>query len=419
MIIKKPQALKERKFINKILENKNFNIINWNIAGAKYFEEKQQNNRKQFRKKLNKALEKLIFDNIPHIITLQECVQYGVSKKRDLYNKENYVRYDIIDKERFSKGIKTKSGEIFCYDYYYFPLVDSCRFSAKDKWEKIKQGSDWPEDNYFSQGNGFFIRKDVAVHPVLDLSKKANINSKKVHMNNKELKRTKNYIEQINLETGLYLGNRDTERRAALVAHLVFNPEEIENNVKQKPLDIFVINIHLTTFVLEKEGLSSIEQDTLTKYRLSQLEIIFNGIISRYNEWKKHNYSNRGKKKEIDIKIETLTRSEPLWIVAGDFNFTPLSREYQFIETNNFLNLHPSGISKPTKALKYGKKPTIILDYIFIGPKHIADNPLFYPSDTKKNRVYNWKEKDIRGISDHYPLFASIPIKEAIIADRK
>jgi hypothetical protein len=389
-----------------VLETNNkssFNIINWNIAGAKYLEEKKKINRDNIRNNINNALDYLIFENKPHIITLQECVQYGVRANKSDDNFRNDEIIDIIDIEKLKKGISIGEGKTIFYNYFYFPLIDTDTLSAQVKWNKVRTGSDWPKTTFFSQGNGLLIRDDMEVRPVLDLSNEVKKINKRGGYKGKKIK---NNIEQIFFGTGLYMGNRDTERRSALVVHLVFNTEEnVENQGEIKILDIFIINTHLTTLKSERDGLINSEKKAVSD-RLNQLEIIVNGIFNRYNTWREE---------EAKKEIMLIKRTEPLWILTGDFNFTPFSPEYKFLESHGFQNLHQQNNYKPTKSLKYGEEPLIINDYIFITSKNSVNKPLFQLKDFGKNYVYDWNNQHIRGISDHYPLFASIPIKEDMI----
>jgi endonuclease/exonuclease/phosphatase family metal-dependent hydrolase len=358
----------------------NLKIINWNIAGAKYLEVGAEE-RPTTREKINSAIHYLVKAHHPDILTLQECVEYGEDSAID-YCYEQDKAESIID---------CPEG----FDYYFFPLIDTCRLSAKDKWDKVREKAGWKDNSYFSQGNGFLIKKDLPLHPVLDLAKVGVV---------QDGINKKNYIEKINLETGLYMGNRDTERRAALVAHFIFNFNE-----DPKPLDVFVINTHLTTLTMEREGIPKIDRSATTEFRNIQLEVIFNGIVSRYNEWRRLGYPNRGKERNLK-ESESTKRYEPLWIIAGDFNFMPISPEYQYIKTMNFIDI-VAGKGRGTKAPGHGIPATITLDYIFAGPQFLALNPILIKNDIRGNFAYGEFDQHILGASDHYPMFASIPMK--------
>jgi len=388
-----------------------FKMLNWNVAGAKFLDEKE-GERDETQKKLNDALWTLIQSKKPDIVTLQELVQWAPNYNDVCNNIKTEIK-DIINDEKILKE----------YNYYFYPFIDVCRLSAKDKWDKVIENGGWDKMTYFAQGNGFLIKKEYELFPVLSLREPNNEeesdtpkqNEKQKELANQEQKR--NYVEQINFESGLYMGNRDTERRAALIAHFILETKIKQTKPKSegghpdkyKPLDVFIINTHLTTLTREREGIPKIDYEASQHYRMNQLDIIFQGIISRYNEWRRLNYPNRGKSREFSDN-ETSDRFEPIWIIAGDFNFMPESKEYNYILSMNFIDLIP-GKKTGSKAPGFGKPPTITLDYIFAGPKYVSLDPVFTKNDIKGNHVYDEHEEHIRGVSDHYPMFANVPIR--------
>ncbi len=347
----------------------NFKILNWNIGGAKYLEDKEDK-REETRKQLNNELQELIGRNrrFPDVVTLQEVVWV---------KKPGGKLQNIIDQYQIEN-----------YRYFPCPLIDSARLSSKAKWNKVKENGGWPNGTYFAQGNAILFRDDVPHFPVWDLS----ASSKRMP------KRKRHYIEQVNLESGLYFGDRDTEPRAALVSHFIYNPE----GEKGMPLDIFVVNIHLTTLMREREGIPEIDMEA-SRIRLDQLDVIFRGIVSRYNMWKRLEFPERGKKREKKPG-ETFDRYEPVWILAGDFNFTQESLEYESLKRMNFIDVVPIKGSG-TKARGVGNRASLTVDYIFAGPKFMSLDPLITEDGIRNNQV----DHDVRG-SDHYPLYAIIPI---------
>ena len=123
------------------------------------------------------------------------------------------------------------------------------------------------------------------------------------------------------MEYGLYFGDRNTEPRAALVGHLIYDPE-IEQSIprgKCKAQDIFIVNVHLTTLAMEREGIPEIDARAAA-IRRNQLDVIFNGIVSRYNTWRQEGYPERGQRRTSEPG-ETFERHPPIWILVGDFNF--------------------------------------------------------------------------------------------------
>jgi endonuclease/exonuclease/phosphatase family metal-dependent hydrolase len=342
-----------------------FNILNWNIGGARFLKEKEPK-RKEIRKQLNAELRDLIKRRHPHVITVQEIVRYGRSREH---------AKDVIDTPR-------------SYRYFSFPLIDSERLSSKAKWNPVKKLGGWPDKAFFAQGNGILIRNDVVDLPVWDLSFGA-----KRHGGVR-----RHFIEQVNLESGLYFGDRDSEPRAALVAHFVCCSDSRGNS----PLDVFVVNLHLTTLVMEREGIPEIDQ-AASNIRLAQLDVVFRGIVSRYNRWKRQGYPERGKPRK-KRPHETYRRCEPVWILAGDFNFTPESLEYQTVQRMNFIDAVPNK-GAGTKASGAGKRATLVVDYVFVGPKFISLNPVITDEGMRNNVV----DDSVRS-SDHYPIFAAIPL---------
>ena len=337
-----------------------FKILNWNVAGAKYLEEKE-NPRAKFRERINYELRRLLDLYSPHVVTLQEIVLYGEAKTDLIVPPDDY-------------------------DYHSFPLIDTESLSVRAKWNKIENLGGWPKGSYFAQGNGFLFKKGVPHQPLWALPR---------NDHPKSGIRRRNYVEKVGLESGLYFGDRDTEPRAALVAHFVFNPDGA------KPLDVFVLNIHLTTLTMEREGVPEIDRRA-TRIRSGQLDIIFDGIISRYNSWRRNGFRERGDHRHTE-EWETLDRHEPVWILAGDFNSTPGSVEYNTIKALNFLDV-VSNKGAGTKAPGAGREATLILDYIFAGPAFIALDPLITEAGIRGNSVH-----DIR-VSDHFPMTAAIPI---------
>lgn len=345
--------------MEKLME---FKILNWNIAGAKYLEEPERE-RNKFREELNNKLKECINRYKPDVVTLQEIVKYGEHRK------------DILD-------------PIDGYNFHAFPLIDTESLSIRAKWNKLEKRGGWPKGTYFAQGNGFLFRKDLPHHPVWSLPKNSSYATKVPR---------EHYIEKVSLESGLYFGDRDTEPRAALVAHFVYNP-------KEKPLDIFVINLHLTTLTKEREGIPEIDRKA-TKIRLSQLDVIFDGIISRYNSWRRWGFRERGEHRPPE-EWESFDREEPVWILAGDFNATPTSHEYKMLQDLNFMDMIPNeGKGTGTKASGIGKEATLTLDYVFAGPKFISLDPYFTEAGIRGNRVLSEVT-----VSDHFPMVATIPI---------
>lgn len=361
-----------------------FTVLNWNIGGAKFLENKTRQRREEMRININKALITILTDRAfgrqPDVVALQEVVRY---------------------KEPNDEEVQDLFDEIPGYTYFPFPLIDSDILSSKAKWNKVKRGSDWDPDTYFAQGNAFLLKDDAPHFPVWDLS---NLEQPRPGT------RRDHFIELVHLESGLYFGSRNTEPRAALVAHFIYHPGDVpgaKGEADRKPLDIFVVNLHLTTLMMEREGVPEI--DALAReLRQTQLDVIFFGIVSRYNSWRQGGYRERGEVRK-PAEYETFERHSPVWILAGDFNITEESSEYEFIRRMNFIDTVPAAGKTTrwgtgTKAKGVENDPTLTLDYIFAGPKFVSLDPAI---ELHANRVIH--EHRVRA-SDHYPVKSTMTL---------
>jgi hypothetical protein len=356
-------------------------ILNWNVGGAKYLELGTKDKKNEFRERLNEALKDLIrMYRDPHVICLQEIVEY---------NEPNEAKENVID---------MPTG----YNSHSSILIDKNRHLYVSKWENVQQKGNWPEDSYFGQGNVLLWRKDLPHFPVHSLAKLGTMYDGNSH------------VDEIILKSGLYFGTRDTEPRAALLAHFIIakNSKDEETGERiQMPLDIFVINLHLTTLTGEREGIPKID-DSASKMRMAQLDIVLNEIISPYNEWKRSGYPFRGKL-YAPRKGEDFNRAPPIWILCGDFNFTPDSDEYKIMERMNFVdhNPHKGRGTKGKWAGSEGSEATITCDYIFAGPKFTSLDPRIIANNVAGNPAPLSHVK----VSDHFPLYAEVDIPDSTI----
>jgi endonuclease/exonuclease/phosphatase family metal-dependent hydrolase len=355
-----------------------FKILNWNIGGAKFLEE-ERDKRKVTREMTNKSLASLIKKFDPDVVTLQEIVQY---------QEDGHEKFDLID-------------EIGGYMYFPTILIDTKLVSSKAKWRKLYRNNKWRKDTYFGQGNAYLLKEGSPAFPVWDLS---NLDQKS------QIDRDKPFVEHVHLDSGLYFGDRNTEPRAALVMHLIYDPSSQGTNesVAARPLDIFVVNVHLTTLMKEREGVPEIDIQA-SELRLGQLDIVFNGIVSRYNSWRRDGYPERTKSRE-PAETETFKRHSPVWILAGDFNFTEESDEYMYIKKRYFIDSVPDAGRKTlhgvgTKAKGARNNPTLTLDYVFAGPKFVSLDPVIEEVGLGQNRVIH--DHEFR-CSDHYPVMSTI-----------
>ncbi len=389
-----------------------FKLINWNIGGAKFLalpsnkkwrmEENAANRspvyREEFQVKLQIALKRKIEEKFrPHVVTLQEVVQFneeGISEK---------------PKNTFDENFFDDLG----YKFHFFPLIENGKFSARMKWDKIKEN--WKGNPYFAQGNAIMVRNDVvpSLFPVWAIPDIPEFRSEKQQFDNGSKPSCINEIdcasEVVFVEQGLYFGDRNTEPRAAIVTHFVLDGGLTGINLPHDklnwPIDLFVVNLHLTTLLHEREGIPSLDIKASNR-RIKQLDIVFNDIISRYNSWKKEKgYHLSGKPYPVEASAQT-ERNSPVWIVSGDFNFTPKSAEFEYITKRNFMSLCDDSF---TKAKGLGKPPTLTVDYVFAGCLYDS----IHPKDVEI-RIF---DPDLGvlaqdpGVSDHYPLYVVVPIR--------
>lgn len=116
-------------------------VLNWNIAGAKYLE-LPKGRREDFRRRLNAALTRLIETDKPAVVTIQEVVRY-----HEQDNEADAVH--VID---------VPDG------YSYFPLwlIDTRHQSAKGKWDRVRERIGRSTNSSLAQRNTFLMRKDIA-----------------------------------------------------------------------------------------------------------------------------------------------------------------------------------------------------------------------------------------------------------------
>ena len=367
-------------------------ILNWNVGGAKFLELKSQKPRpyspgmsfecrEEYRFALNEALKRVLqSQGKPLVVCLQEIVQYEESGKSD-----PQVRKQIFD---------SMDG----YTYYPLPLIDTEQFGARAKWLKVMQNGGWGTDPapFFSQGNGFLVRNDCQYFPMWCLPKRDVRNDKHPSCLNAH-GGLRSGIERVDLHPGLYFGDRNTEPRAAFVLHIVLWPED------GSVLDVFIVNLHLTTLKGEREGIPDIDEKA-SEIRLNQLKLVLDNCVSPYNGWRGNDYILRDNLSHLQDDWDIKKRYNPVWVLAGDFNFTRESAEYQYLTRRNFVDIVTP---EPTKAAGLGKEPTIALDYVFAGPRYYSVNPRPSEEDLRRNRVQVYEELRV---SDHYPIVATIPV---------
>ena len=340
-----------------------FRVVTWNIGGAKFLKlpakptKESPHIREDFRRDLHNALTRLIHDFKPDVVLLQEIVRFG------------HPIEELIEIDKINNVIENENK----YEgYYYAPCVaiDTINQSHPQKWKKYYENNNWGKDTYLAQGYGILWKKDLKHAAIWDFDGRHGPNIEK---------------EIVRIKTGLFTGSRDTEPRIAVVAHFVI---DFDN----KPLDIFTINLHLTTLKGEREG-SPDKDIAASKIRHQQLEIVANGVVSRYNEWvAKH--PNQG------------NRRPAIWVLGGDFNCMPSAPEIKSLERINFIDLNPAK-GAGTKGTGFPiKQATITLDYLFAGPAYYSIDPYLAVHATGANPTPLAQYR----VSDHFPILADVPI---------
>ncbi len=407
-------------------------VLNWNIGGAKYLDSNSglltdKDTREWYRKRLNKQLKNLLTDD-------------GVHPRPDIVTLQEVVEYRACDDRKIQRVIDPVPG----YEYFFTRLIDTDRHSHQGKWRGTREKGKWycfPEEPkrfdcavdqarvtpckndkhnckkvYFAQGNAILVRTDFPRYPVWELPLVTEAKARQEEESartglSKSWRGTQaecsSCVEVVQLECGLYFGDRNTEPRAALVTHVVL-PELGGEGIKC-PLDLFVVNLHLTTLMGEREGVPDIDEEA-AKTRMRQLNLVLNDTVSRYNLWRKNIYRLRSNgKTDEDLKKDPRhQRCNPVWIIAGDFNCTPESLEYQTLVRRGFVDMMPkiNGEHVLTKSRGLHRPAEISLDYVFAGPRFEAISP----SDVgQTSRVLH--ELDA---SDHKPLLVEIPIRPRV-----
>ena len=345
-------------------------ILSWNVGGAKFLslpESSTETNdlpcdRRAFRSALNNHLGTLLAQHQPDFVFLQEIVQY-----------ERYPNpSDLIARE--------------WENYYYLPsiAIDTLNQNHPLKWQRYREGGGWSDDAYLGQGYGLLWKKNIRHCPVFaDIS-----NEKQLRCDN-DLS-----VEIVHIDTGLYSGDRDTEPRLAVVAHFVLRGPD-------GPVDIFVVNLHLSTLNGEREGVPSTNRDAKL-IREKQLDLVLDGIVSRYNHWWNKQISEKNVK-----------RHRPLWILGGDFNCLPDSCEITKIKEDGFITLVND--QQPTKASGLGGETTIILDYLFAGlDKYSLDASVRQAGFMDKIDQNSKTIVDGPMISDHCPILGYLPVNVSV-----
>lgn len=321
-------------------------LVSWNIGGVNYLKAPPRR-RKGIKEVLNSDLMRMIEKyKRPHFILLQEIVKYE-GGNRDLE--------EII-------------AEIPGYHYQSFIAIDTDKNNHPKKWDPIRASNkgNWSKSAYLGQGNGILWRNDIPHSPIWE----ANLNN--------AIQKNRIDAEVVRMDSGLYTGTRNTEPRIAVVSHFVLEER-----------DIYLINLHLTTLSGEREGFPERDSEG-QEVRSKQIDILVNGIVSRFNSWRAQHITAPSKK--------------PIWILGGDFNATPDSMELLKLKSLNFLDLCPnkgSGTKRSKDSTRQAGDLTV--DYIFAGIKYYAFNPYLIEKELSQEEP----SYEVTS-SDHFPFYAEI-----------
>jgi endonuclease/exonuclease/phosphatase family metal-dependent hydrolase len=128
---------------------------------------------------------------------------------------------------------------------------------------------------------------------------------------------------------------------------------------------------------------------------MTQIDVLLNGLVSRYNSW-------------WDEFDEKGPRKPPIWILAGDFNCTPNSPEIRRVVQSQFINLNP----RPEWGSR-GDDRELNVDYIFAGPKYRSLKHRTVERYNEENPppinsvIKNGVETKL-DMSDHFPVYAQL-----------
>ncbi|OEU67007.1 MAG: hypothetical protein BA867_05120 [Desulfobacterales bacterium S5133MH16] len=291
----------------------NITILSWNIGGVGYLRTVGAE-RVPKRNAINDELKNCLIDKYhPDFILLQEVVRY---------ENAGGVREDIVDMAKIGSG----------YHYHWSMVIDTERNNHPEKWGPIRAEGGWGNNTYLAQGSAI-LWNDIIPHGSI------------WEHNNNNFSHDK-FLEQeeVRLDNGIYAGNRDTEPRTATVSRFLVDKR-----------DLLLVNLHLTTLKGEREGLPE-RDEAGSKIRLWQLDIILNGIVSRYNFWRENHKKFQNQPK-------------PFWLLAGDFNGTEISPEIQKLKRMRFQDVSPIedavGSGSGTKRIR-GKKGRPLRWIIFL-----------------------------------------------------
>ena len=338
----------------------------------------------------------------PDIILLQECI--------------GFEDHSSSPSGRWQGG-SVILNEIFPgYDCFFFAAVTSHNNPHPGKWNRYNEGG--AVENYIpdyidvQQGYGICIRKGISSRKLWvpwpdpeDVPEHAD-------------QADPNFVscfEPVHINTGLYLGNRDTEPRMVIMGRVKLESDgqgngqgDGQNDGKGRYLNY--LNVHLSTLNGEREGNVRLNRNAGAS-RLREVELILDNIVSAYQETTNYRIPRDREQGERDI-----------WIIGGDFNTTPDSAEVAMIQQSGFIDAIPDkriedadtssgfhGQHGSKWSLDNTQSPAIILDYIFCGLDQFT-----FPAGsldlTGSKRPFRPHFENPVFASDHAILFARIKL---------
>lgn len=389
-------------------------VMSWNMAGAKVFgclDGDPDPVAKTYTQHFHEAWEDGVLQHFrtpahqpdyPDIILLQECI--------------GFMDHRVNPSGRWQTG-KEILQSVFSssYECFFFPAFSSHTHPHPARWNQFRQGQGTkhfiPEEIEAQQGYGVCVRKDVAPlrrlwvenpHPPKD----------RPDIDHPTALQYDLCFEAVHTTTGLYLGGRDTEPRLVVLGRLKVPDGSGERYVN-------FLNVHLTTLKGEREGKVRLDRQG-SRIRLQQLDLILDNVISAYQEATEHR-----------MPRATPTQKEDIWIMAGDFNATPVSEELELVSQAGFIDGNPDkhledaeGTFEGQIGTKWSIKrtpgspiiveyigPPIVVDYILCGLQSSAF-PVNGASMARSRRPY--RPRFCLGSPfepDHAVLFASLDIK--------
>jgi endonuclease/exonuclease/phosphatase family metal-dependent hydrolase len=263
------------------------------------------------------------------------------------------------------------------YAFKFVPSFNSSDNAAPDRLKTYRK-SGWPEHVVVAQGMAIAIRDGVPRASVWECVPCPDQDSIPV--------------ETVPVSRGLNPGRRDTETRVYTVLHLLLPHEGLD-------LDVYINNVHLPTLTGEREGVPAREIAGSAR-RLQELEtVVMNSIVSLME----------------DFRREQAPKQAPaVWLLAGDLNCTPDSREMEFLKACRFVDLNVNK-GRGTKRRKGDSEPTITVDYVLAGCL-FGGLDGFLAGDWVKNHPNPEPIGDSKS-SDHLPVFAKLPF--SVLASRR